>query len=236
MPRMTVEEVKAATDGVIVKRGRRRTIEGISIDSRTTGPGELFIPVIGERRDAHRFIPQALERGAAAILAQGDRIGAQAPGWGANASIITVEDTTRALGDLAAFHRGRFHLHLAAVTGSSGKTSTKDMTAAVLSRKWRVHKSEGNLNNFFGLPLSLFRMDRGHQASVVELGMNRAGEIRRLAEIARPSVGVITNIGPTHLEFLGSVEGVAKAKGELLEYLDESSMTILNLDDLLLSR
>ncbi|MDP6618325.1 MAG: UDP-N-acetylmuramoyl-tripeptide--D-alanyl-D-alanine ligase [Nitrospinota bacterium] len=230
MPRMTVEEVKAATDGVIVKRGRRRTIEGISIDSRTTGPGELFIPVIGERRDAHRFIPQALERGAAAILAQGDRIGAQAPGWGANASIITVEDTTRALGDLAAFHRGRFHLHLAAVTGSSGKTSTKDMTAAVLSRKWRVHKSEGNLNNFFGLPLSLFRMDRGHQASVVELGMNRAGEIRRLAEIARPSVGVITNIGPVHLEFLKTVAGVRDAKAEMAQVMAERGRGVMVLN------
>ena len=110
MPRMTVEEVKAATGGVIVKRGSRRTIKGIAIDSRTAGPGELFIPVVGERQDAHRFIPQALERGAAAILVQGERLGARTSDWPAKASLITVEDTTRALGDLAAFHRRRFHL------------------------------------------------------------------------------------------------------------------------------
>ncbi|MFQ5912718.1 MAG: UDP-N-acetylmuramoyl-tripeptide--D-alanyl-D-alanine ligase [Nitrospinota bacterium] len=233
MARLTMEELMAATGGVLLKEGRRKTVEGVSIDSRTAAPGDLFIPVVGNRYDAHRFIPQALERGAAAILAQRGRLSARALDGAANAWVIGVEDSTRALGDLAAFHRRRFDIPLVAITGSSGKTTTKDMAAAVLGRRSRVHKSEGNLNNFFGLPLSLFQLDSRHQCSVVELGMNRLGEIRRLTEIAVPSVGVITNVGPVHLEFLKSVSRVREAKAEMAQLMAERAegVMVLNADD-----
>ena len=139
-------------------------------------------------------------------------------------------------GHLARAYRSRFDLPVVAVTGSNGKTTTKEMTAAVLKTRYRVLSTEGNLNNPLGVPLTLFRLSSEHEVAVIEMGISKFGELTYLCEIADPTIGVITNIGPAHLEFFGSVEGVAKAKGELLEYLDESSMAILNIDDLLMSR
>lgn len=233
MTRFTGEDLAAATGGVILRRGRRKTALGVSIDSRRVAPGELFVPIVGQRHDAHAFLPQALARGAAALLVQRDRLAGWDLGAAQDAWVIGVEDTTRALGDLAAFHRGRFDIPLVAVTGSSGKTTTKDMVAAILGGRTRVHKSEGNLNNLYGLPLSLFRLESRDRASVVELGMSRPGEIRRLAEIARPFVGVITNVGSVHLEFLKTVARVREAKAELAEEMAErgEGVMVLNADD-----
>ena len=231
MLRFTVEEVAAATGGAVLKRGRRKTVDGVSIDSRTVASGGLFIPIIGRRHDAHGFIPQALERGAAAVLIQRDRLAGLELEKTGGVWVIGVEDSTRALGDLAAFYRRRFDIPLVAVTGSSGKTTTKDMAAAMLGKN--VHKTEGNLNNLFGLPLSLFGLEGRHRVSVVELGMNRPGEIERLTEIARPSVGIITNVGPVHLDFMKTVSRVRDAKAEMAHVMAKQGegVLVLNADN-----
>ena len=209
------EEIMKATSGVVLRSGRRKNLDGISIDSRTLQPGMIFVPVVGERHDAHTFISQSLELGASAIVGEKTRIQPEVLEKANGRWVFAVGDTTRALGDLAAFHRNRFKLPLIAITGSSGKTTTKNMTASILEISHRVHKSEGNLNNLFGLPLSLFQLTHRHNVSVVEIGMNQRGEIQRLAEIAQPDVGVITNIGPVHLQFLKTVSQVREAKAEL---------------------
>ena len=209
-------------------------VTGVCTNTQTLRPGELFFALRGEHTDGHRYLRQALAAGAsAAVVCQA---------WYQETTerpagpVIVTDDPERAMGDLAKAYRRRFSIPVVAITGSNGKTTTKDMTAAVLASRYRVLATEGNLNTRQGVPLTLFGLSKGHEVAVIEMGISEHGGLRYLCEIADPTVGVITNIGPTHLEFLGSVEGVAKAKGELLEYLDESSMTILNLDDLLLSR
>jgi len=205
-------------------------------DSRQVGPGELFFALRGERTDGHRFVEVAFERGAAAAVVAQDWYRAQAPDARPRGTLIPVAAPDLAMGDLARVYRRRFDIPVVGITGSNGKTTTKDMAAAVLRTRYCVLATQGNLNTRLGVPLTLFNLCRAHEVAVVEMGISELGGMRYLCEIAHPTVGVITNIGPTHLAFLGSVEGVAKAKGELLENMDESSMAILNLDDLLLSK
>ena len=224
-----VSEVVSATRGKLLSGPQNARLKGVSTDSRAVLPGQLFIPIVGQKHDAHQFIPEALTRGCGGILV--------GPGWHSpwkgkkRVSLIQVRDTTRALGDLAAFHRRRFSVPLVAVTGSSGKTTTKEMAAAVLGTRLRVLKSPGNLNNLIGLPLSLFHLGREHEAVVVEMGMNRPGEIHRLTEIARPRVGVLTNVSPVHLAHLGSVSAVREAKGEMVKVMGGRGMLVANGED-----
>lgn len=203
-------------------------------DNRALKAGELFFALSGERVDGHQFIDAALERGAsAAVVSQAWlKTQPQRP----SKPLIVVEAPDLAMGDLARAYRKKFNIPVIGITGSNGKTTTKDMVTAVLRTQYNTLATEGNLNNHLGVPLTLFRLNAQHEVAVIEMGISDFGEMTYLCHIAQPTMGIITNIGPTHLEFLGSVEGVAKAKGELLEYLDESSMTILNLDDLLLSK
>lgn len=207
-------------------------IRGVSSDSRKIRAGELFVPIRGPNFDGHQFIGQALERGAAGSLTR--------PGWEPEAGgndvpgkfLIRVEDPLRALGDLAHFWRGRhFRVKVVAITGSNGKTTTKEMTAQTLSAAFRVLKTEGNLNNLIGLPLMLLRLSDEHEVAVLEMGMNTPGEVRRLKEIAEPQVSLITNVGRAHLEFLGSLEAIARAKGELWEGLEPEDWIAVNADD-----
>ena len=201
----------------------------MSSDSRTIGAGELFVPLKGPNFDGHRFIAAALQRGACGTLLE--------PGEEAVATsfpdpfFIRVPDTLRALGDLAQFWRESHRAKVAAITGSNGKTTTKEMTAQILEKRFRILKSEGNLNNLIGLPLSLLKLSEEHEIAVLEMGMNVPGEIRRLKAIATPQVSLITNVGQAHLEFLGSLEGVARAKGELWEELREEDWIAVNADD-----
>ena len=201
----------------------------MSSDSRTIGAGELFVPLKGPNFDGHRFIAAALQRGACGTLLE--------PGEEAVATsfpdpfFIRVPDTLRALGDLAQFWRESHRAKVAAITGSNGKTTTKEMTAQILEKRFRILKSEGNLNNLIGLPLSLLKLSEEHEIAVLEMGMNVPGEIRRLKAIATPQVSLITNVGRAHLEFLGSLEGVARAKGELWEELREEDWIAVNADD-----
>jgi UDP-N-acetylmuramoyl-tripeptide--D-alanyl-D-alanine ligase len=204
---------------------------GGNFNTQTIKPGEIFFAIPGERVDGHQFINAAFENGASAAVVNRSWFDKQdAP----IESLIVVDATDLAIGDLGKYYRNRFNIPVIGITGSNGKTTTKDMVAAVLSTRYNVMATKGNLNTRLGVPLTLFDLSAQHDVAVIEMGIDEYGGMRYLCEIAQPTIGTITNIGPTHLEFLGSVEGVAKAKGELLDYLDESSMTILNLDDLFL--
>lgn len=205
-------------------------ITQVDTDSRNIHPGSLFIPLEGERFDAHAFIPAALDAGAAGCLTARVRE-TDRPGK----FYVKVESTQRALRDLARWYRGQFDIPVIAITGSVGKTTTKDMVAAVLGERYRVLKTEGNFNNNIGLPLTVLRLDRTMEMCVLEMGMNHAGEIDYLADIARPDVALITNIGDCHIEYLGSREGIFRAKCEVFGHMDGAGTAILNGDDELLA-
>jgi UDP-N-acetylmuramoyl-tripeptide--D-alanyl-D-alanine ligase len=235
----TIREIIEATKGSLVQPGAFAAVGGVTTDSRTCQAGDLFIPLKGENFDGHRFIPGALQRGARGLLVETNNI-EQA---GAIVSqvippevtVIGVPDTLEALGDLAHAWRRRFAIPVVALTGSCGKTTTKEMTAAVLSRAFRVLKNTMNLNNLIGLPQTLLELDPGFTAAVVEMGMNRFGEIHRLTRIAAPTVGLLLNAHPAHTEGVGDLEGVARAKAELMVALVPSATLVYNADDPLLA-
>ncbi|HUA14538.1 MAG TPA: UDP-N-acetylmuramoyl-tripeptide--D-alanyl-D-alanine ligase [Verrucomicrobiae bacterium] len=206
---------------------RDGTARGYSIDSRTLGKGELFFAVKGERFDGHDFVSDALDRGAVAAVVRKDQW--HRDSW--TTQVLVVEDTLAALQTLATAVRKLWGKPVIAVTGSAGKTTTKEAIAHVLGAKFRVLKSEGNFNNHFGLPLMLLKLEPEHDVAVIEMGMSHAGEIRALAKIACPEVGVVTNVAPVHLEFFDSLAGIARAKYELVESLPASGTTVLNADD-----
>ena len=215
-------------------------LAGVSIDSRSVQRGELFVAIRGPRFDGHDFVAAALERGAAAALVEAGRVG-DYPGE-IRAKLLVAEDTLRGLQELAheycdQWRKTKSGRRIAAVTGSAGKTTTKEILAALLAARFRVLKSEGNLNNEYGLPLTLFRLADEHDAAVVELGMSHRGELARLAEIARPDVGVVTNVAPVHLEFFSSVDEIALAKRELIDGLGGGDpVAVLNVDDARVSK
>jgi UDP-N-acetylmuramoyl-tripeptide--D-alanyl-D-alanine ligase len=196
---------------------------GVSTDTRALKAGELFVALRGPRHDGHLYLDEAARRGAAAALVD-QTVDAPLPR-------LRVPDTLVALGAMARAWRNRFELPVLAVTGSYGKTTVKEMVAAIAASRGEVLATLGNLNNEIGLPLTLFRLDREHRTAVLELGANHAGEIARLTAIGRPSVGIVTAAGPVHLEGFGSLEGVALAKGELFAGLPEDGVAILNRDD-----
>lgn len=209
-------------------------LAGVSIDSRTVGGGELFFAIHGPRHDGHDFVAAALDAGAlAAVVARGRAAQYPEP---VRARLLPVDDPREALQHLArvvlrAWRTGKRGRRLAAVTGSMGKTTTKEILAALVAARFRVLKSAGNLNNEYGLPLTLLRLEEEHDAAVVELGMSRRGELARLAKIAEPDVGVVTNVAPVHLEFFSSVDEIALAKRELIEGLGPGGIAVLNKDD-----
>jgi UDP-N-acetylmuramoyl-tripeptide--D-alanyl-D-alanine ligase len=243
----SVSDVLQATGGRLVYGNREARFQAVSTDSRTTKAGDLFVAIVGEKHDGHDFLRQAFDCGARGVLVSEEHISKQSPPASAKSAAggpcragqvpgqeelwIAVPDTLRALGDLAAFRRRQSNVSVVAITGTNGKTTTKEMTAAVLGQAYNVLKTPGNFNNLIGLPLTLFELKESHQWAVLELGMNHPGEIRRLAEIANPDLGVITNIEAGHLEGLKDLDGVMEAKGELLEGLGQDGTAILNVDD-----
>lgn len=229
MLRLTLDEILKATGGKILCKENNDIITGISTDSRKIQKGDLFIPLIGENFDGHDYIKSALEQGASAALSQRDI------GYFPGKTIIGVDNTLKALQNLAGYYRSKYSIPFIGITGSVGKTSTKEMVASALGVKYNVLKNEGNLNNEIGVPLTIFRLNESHEAAVVEMGMSGFGEIRALTEIVRPKVGIITNIGISHIEKLGSRQNILKAKLELLEGLQPGGLVILNGDDVLLS-
>jgi UDP-N-acetylmuramoyl-tripeptide--D-alanyl-D-alanine ligase len=209
---------------------------GYSIDSRTIQPGELFFAVRGERLDGHDFVAAALERGAVAALVRRDRV-SRLPDAALKAPLLMADEPLLALQSLAASVRRRWGRRVLAITGSAGKTTTKEAAAAGLATKFRVLKSEGNLNNAFGLPLQLLRLEPEHEFAVVEMGMNHTGEIATLARIAAPDWGLVTNVGTAHMEnFPDGQDGIARAKLELLSALPHSGVAFLNCCDPYLSQ
>lgn len=206
---------------------RAAVAHGYSIDSRTVQPGELFIAVKGERLDGHDFVDEALELGACAAIVRKDHLS----GYRQKARLVAVDDTLIALQRLATSARRLWGKPLIGITGSAGKTTTKEAVAHLLSQRYRVLKSEGNLNNHFGLPLMLLKLEPEHEVAVIEMGMSHAGEIKALAHIAQPEVGVVTSVAPVHLEFFDSIAGIARAKYELIESLPVGGTAVLNADD-----
>ncbi len=201
--------------------------QGYSIDSRTIQLGELFFAVKGERMDGHDFVNQALGKGAVAAVIRKDQFSR----YPLTDRLMTVDDTLSALQTLASAVRRLWGKPLIGVTGSTGKTTTKEAIAHVLSTCFRVLKSEGNFNNHFGLPLMLLKIEPEHDLAVIEMGMSHAGEIAALAKIAQPEIGVVTNVAPVHLEFFESIAGIARAKYELIEGLPAVGTAVLNADD-----
>lgn len=224
MEPVTLDDVAKAIGGVL-QGERTRLVRGISIDSRTVQPGQLFFALRGERTDGHQYVRMSAERGAVgAVVSQP----VDAP---EGFPLLFVADTVWALGCFARWYRSQFDIPVVGITGSAGKTTTKEMTAAALSARYRVLKSPQNLNTEIGVPLALARLEREHTAAVLELAMRGRGQIDWLAYLARPQVGVITNIGWAHLGLLGSRDNIALAKSELLYRLPSDGIAILNADD-----
>jgi len=229
MLRCTLREICAAVGGVMLQ-DTEAVISSVSTDSRTAAAGQLFIPLVGERFDGHNYIASALEKGAEACLTA-RRPETMCPGKG----YVLVEDTQAALKALATWHRERFCIPFVQITGSTGKTTTKEMVTAVLSRRFRTHKTQANLNNNIGTPLTLLALEEGHQAAVIETGMDHFGEIRYMGQMVQPDFAVITNVGEVHMENLDNTRrGVLRAKSEIFENLKPDGVAVLNGDDDLL--
>ena len=227
--KLTADEIVAATGGRLAAGPGGATVHSVGTDSRRVEAGSLFVALRGERFDAHEFAREAAAAGAGALLVEREIDVASA-----DVAVIVVGDSLRALGDLAAAWRARFDVPVVAITGSNGKTTTKDMLRSVLEAaygKGAVLATKGNFNNLIGMPLTLLRLRPQHRAAVVEMGMNAPGEIARLTEIARPTVGAITCVGAAHLEGLGSIEAIARAKAELYRGLPDDAVAVVNVDD-----
>lgn len=221
-------EAAAACGGRLAAGRADEALGHVSIDSRTLRRGELFIAIRGERFDGHDFVAAALAAGAMGVVVDEAH---GAPAVDGDELVIVVDDTTRALQRLALHVRRRSGARVVAITGSVGKTTTKDITAALLTMRYRTFRNEGNLNNHIGLPLSLLELTSCPDVAVVELGMSAPGEIRRLVEISEPSVRIWTNVGPAHLEFFDSVDAIADAKAEICEQASTETELVANADD-----
>ncbi len=228
MMELDCREIARATGGKMISGEPHTMVKGVSIDSRTLMPGEWFVPLQGENTDGHNFVEEVLQKGAAgSFFTKPCTLDAKSlPG-----TIIEVEDTLEALQDMAGYYRRKFSPQVIGVTGSSGKTTTKDLLASILKPHLKVLKTEGNYNNQIGLPLTLMNLTAEHEAAVLEMGMNRTGEIDKLTRISKPGWGIITNIGEAHIELLGSRDNIARAKGELINAMGDDGIIILNGDD-----
>jgi len=227
---LTAATVASAAGGELIAGDPGQTVNGFSIDSRTLAPGDLFLAIHGERFDGHAFIRAAFDRGAAGVIVSD---AAAASGGQGGAVAIVVPDTVVALQALARHVRRESGATVTAITGSAGKTTTKEIAAAFLAQRYSVFRNRGNLNNHIGLPLSLLELRHGFDMAVLELGMNHAGEIDTLVHVAEPDIRVWTNVGPAHLEFFDSVEAIADAKSEILEGARADQVLVANADDLL---
>ena len=223
MEKITVNEIAVATGGELFCEDKNITISSVSIDSRSISENTLFVALKGEKSDGHDYIEKAFENGAKAVLCE-RKIDSQYP-------VIVVSDTVKALGQLSKYYKKKFKIKTVSVTGSVGKTTTKDMLFSVMNTQYHTLKTEGNFNNELGLPLTIFRLNNSHEAVVLEMGMSAFGEISYLADIAKPDIAIITNIGMSHIENLGSQEGIFKAKTEICKNFDKDNLLIVNADD-----
>jgi UDP-N-acetylmuramoyl-tripeptide--D-alanyl-D-alanine ligase len=227
MESLTLAQIAELAGGTLATGNRDATVSRVSTDSRTLQASDLFVPLRGENFDGHKFIGQAAERGAVGAMVE-EKWKGSAP---ENFALIRVADTLVGYQTLAANYRASLPLKVIAITGSNGKTSTKDFVAATLARKFRVTKTEGNFNNHVGLPQTMLAATREDQIAVWEIGMNHPGEIAALAKLAAPDVAIITNVGVAHIEFMGSREAIAEEKGALAEAVAVNGTLVLNADD-----
>ncbi|MCE5333436.1 MAG: UDP-N-acetylmuramoyl-tripeptide--D-alanyl-D-alanine ligase [Desulfobacteraceae bacterium] len=228
----TAAQLAGAAGGAILSGNPDTRIGVISTDTRKIAPGDCFIALAGENHDGHAFVADALKKGAgAAIVSEWNGAPPET-----QSAVIRVRDTLIALGAIARFHRSRFDIPVVAVSGSNGKTSTKEMVAAIFSRSRKVLKNKGNFNNLVGLPLTLLDLTEDHELAVVEMGINVPGEMERLARIGRPTVGIITNVHPAHLEGLQTVDRILEEKGKLWRALGPDGLAVVNMDDPMLAR
>lgn len=238
MEPLSISEITSATNGILFREGKAKVIRNLCTDTRKLKRGDFFLAIKGDKFDGHNFISVAIKKGASGIIINQNKLRPHLlfnlPNT--DTTIISVVDTIISLGDLAKYYRKKFSIPVIAITGSNGKTTTKDMLAHILKFKYEVLKNEGTENNHIGVPLTLLRLTRKHKAAVIEMGMNHLGEIRRLTNIALPTIGIITNIGPSHLQFLKNLETVLQAKCELLENFDRRNLAVLNSDDGLLAQ
>jgi len=229
----TTADIIAATSGKLVSGDMKHAFSRVFIDSRQATDDGVFVAITGETHDGHTFLSEVVDQGARGLVVDQEKV-KQLPlaDWRTTGLVcIAVADTTRALGDMAAFNRQRSGVSVVGITGSNGKTTTRQFTATVLSQRYSTLVTAGNFNNEIGLPLTLLGLDPGHQWAVLELGTNNPGEIARLTDICSPDIAVITNIGTAHLEGLGSIEGVAREKGSILNGLRTTGKAVLNADD-----
>ncbi len=226
-----IEEILRATGGRLIQGYENTIFHGISTDSRTLQPGELFIPLKGARYDGHDFLREALEKKASGVLVEEEKVGDFRWNGYRSKAVISVRDTLRALGDIAKYRRGKFKSKVIGLTGSNGKTTSKEMISVCLETTYKTLKTEGNLNNLIGLPLTLLKLDETKEVVILEMGMNVPGEVRRLTEIAQPDVGLITNIQKAHLEGMGNLERIKEEKGELFRGIKDRGTIIVNQDD-----
>lgn len=230
MENLSLKKIIDFTDADLLQGDSKKIIREIVIDSREVKDKYLFIAIIGEKQDGHQYLVDAVKNGAAAVIV--DRVIEAQYILNSEVAVLKVDDTTKALQDIAHKYRKTFtDLKVIAVTGSAGKTTTKDLIYSVLSQKYSCLKTEGNYNNHIGLPLTLLRLNSNKEIAVLEMGMSALGEIKLLAEIAEPEIGVITNVAAAHLEQLGSLENIARAKKELLDQLQENNTAVLNYDN-----
>jgi UDP-N-acetylmuramoyl-tripeptide--D-alanyl-D-alanine ligase len=227
-PVITGSEILEATGGILIGGSAERIFQGISTDSRDISEGNFFIPLKGERFNGHNFLDVAVRAGATGFIVRGES--ANNEGF-KDITVIRVDDTLNALGCIAHFWRKKFHIPIVAITGSSGKTTTKEMSAHIAGLTKKVAKTEGNFNNLIGLPLTIFQINDQHEVAILEMGTNTPGEIGKLTRIAAPDIGLITNIGPAHLEGFGSIDAIREEKGELFQYMPAGSIAIVNRDD-----
>lgn len=231
MKNLTLLNITSACGGQYVGEESRKSseIQGAVTDSRQVEEGFLFVPIKGERVDGHDFIPSVFEKGALAALSEKPLNNCPGP-------YILVESCLQALKDIAAYYRSQLTIPIVGITGSVGKTSTKEMIASVVSQKYSVHKTLGNFNNEWGLPITIFGLEEGHQVAILEMGVNHFGEMRRLSSVASPDICVITNIGVAHLEFFKTREGIYREKTQMIQDMKSGGKIILNGDDDLLSQ
>ena len=226
MKHMSLQNIASACQGTYYGEDSKKELEitGVAIDSRKIEQGFLFVPIKGERVDGHNFIPQVMENGALCTLSEKELPNADYP-------YILVDSTVQALQDLAMYYRSCLNIKVVGITGSVGKTSTKEMVASVLGQKYSVLKTAGNFNNEIGLPLTIFNIREEHEVAILEMGIDGFEQMHCLAKIARPDIGIITNIGCCHLEALGDRDGVLKAKTEMFDFMNENPIILLNGDD-----
>jgi UDP-N-acetylmuramoyl-tripeptide--D-alanyl-D-alanine ligase len=235
MATFEVDDVLAATQGILLTQEPKGRFRGVETDSRAVKPGDLFVALQGENFDGHEFIGQAWQKGAKGVVVEETRVGnvlkIRQKRNQDSLAVFGVAKTLRAYQDLAQFHRARFSIPVIAITGSNGKTTTKEMVSRVLGTRWRVLQTHGNFNNAIGVPKTLLGLQARHQAAVIEMGVDQVGQTTRLCDMARPTLGVVTNVGPDHLEFYKTMARSAASKAELFDWLPSDGAAILNADD-----